>query len=379
MKKKLGLYIHIPFCRSKCFYCDFYSVIYDQGLIDQYIKHMGKELLLYSQRYREHYIIDTIYIGGGTPTILLPFQFTSLFQKIHDHFDVTEDAEITTEANPESLTEEHLKVFRKININRISLGVQSFHDKVLKLINRRTGQDEIIRKIKLLKKYRFPNISLDLIFGLPEQNTALFKQDLKLALSFHPQHLSLYSLILDKKTPAAELYARKKEIFPDDEEMVKDYLYANHELKKHGFIRYEISNFCKKGFESRHNLKYWRQLPYLGIGASATSTIEENRWTNVYHITDYIEKLKVNDRPVMKLEKLTPIKLFNEKVMLKLRLREGLPIKDLDSREKRMLGSKKGAIRELTRMGLLKSGHNRLTIPLKGIMLSNEVISWLMY
>lgn len=378
MKKKLGLYIHIPFCRSKCYYCDFYSIVYDRGLIDRYLKNMEKEILLYSQQYARTHVIDTVFIGGGTPTMLEGRQIKNLMAKVNGCFTLLKNAEITIESNPESLTGEHLRVFREMNINRISLGVQTFQDRILKLTNRPTDREEILKKIGLIKKFKMSNLSLDLIFGLPEQTFSVFKQDLKTALDFRPQHLSLYGLMMDKKTPLYKLYLKKKSIFPTDEDHVRFYQYARHLLERHKWVQYEISNFARPGFACRHNLKYWKGAEYLGIGASATSTMDRRRWTNICRITDYSAKLEAGERPVMKYEKLTKTKTYNEKVMLRLRLREGLVLKDLEPAERRILESKKGEIRELVQMGLLQSDGSRLTIPLKGTMVSNEVISWLM-
>ncbi len=376
--EKLGLYIHIPFCRSKCSYCDFYSIVSSSDVINQYLKALIKELAYYSSRYKNKYIVDTIYIGGGTPSLLSPLQIEYLLRSIKQAFKITSKPEINIEVNPESLTQAHLKIFRECSINRISMGIQTFNNKILKVLNRKTDKKEIIEKIRMLRKNNFKNISYDLIFGLPHQDINQFKKDLEYAVEFEPGHLSLYSLILKQDTPVFQLYRKEKEIFMDDDEIADCYFYADRFLSGHKLNRYEISNFAIKKYECRHNLKYWHLQPYLGIGASAVSFINNLRWKNIDDARKYIDFVEMQEFSKQEKENINHIKKYNEKIMLRLRLKEGLNIKELDDQERRFLDQKREEIKFFKKLDYIKEDRGHLCLTVKGIMVSNSIISELM-
>ncbi len=377
MVKKLGIYIHIPFCKSKCFYCDFYSIVSSENKIQEYLKALIKELKFYAKQLKDKYVIDSIYIGGGTPSLLKPFQIENLMRNLMDSFKIKNNCEISIEVNPESLTEEHLKVFKKCFINRISIGVQTFNNRILKAINRLTDKNEIIKKIHLVKKHGFNNISIDLIFGLPYQSFKDFKKDLKLSADFQVKHLSLYGLTLSKKTMLYDLYKKQPEIFPGDDQMAEFYKYAVRFLSHHKLRRYEISNFAGGNFKCRHNLKYWHYHPTLGLGASSVSTLNRQRWKNPENVDKYIVRMNT-DKLKIKKEKISDIQYYNEMIMLKLRLKQGLYINDLSEKERSLLNSKRETINEFKKLNLIKEKNGYLFLTIKGVLLSNKVISELM-
>ncbi len=376
--KKLGLYIHIPFCRSKCSYCDFYSIVSPPGVINQYLKALIKEINYYSIKYKNAFIVDTIYIGGGTPSLLSPCQIGDLIENIQQKFKVISRPEISIEVNPESLTRDHLKIFHECSINRISMGIQTFNDKILKTIDRRTNKKEIIEKIQLVKGCKFKNISFDLIFGLPYQDMKQLKEDLEYAVKFEPAHLSLYSLILKKGSPVFKLYKEKNRAFMEDDEIADCYFYADDFLSQYKLIRYEVSNFAEKGYECKHNLKYWYLQPYLGIGAAAVSFIDNFRWKNMEDVKKYINFIESKKSNDLEKEEINDIRKYNEKIMLRLRLKHGLNIKELDVQEKKFLTQKKKEIEFYKKLNYLEKHKNQLCLTVKGIMVSNSIISELM-
>ncbi len=376
--KKLGLYIHIPFCRSKCSYCDFYSIVSSPKVINQYLKSLINEINYYSIKYKNAYIVDTIYIGGGTPSFLSPNQIVDLIENIQQKFKVIPKPEISIEVNPESLCLDHLKIFHECHINRISIGIQTFNDKILKIIDRKTNKKEIIEKIQLVKGKKFKNISFDLIFGLPYQNMKQLKKDLEYAVKFEPAHLSLYSLMLKKSSPVFKLYKEKNRAFMEDDEIADCYFYADNFLLQHKLIRYEVSNFAGRGYECRHNLKYWYLQPYLGIGAAAVSFIDDFRWKNIEDVKKYINLIESKKFDYLEKEEINDIKKYNEKIMLRLRLKHGLRIKGLDKLERRFLNQKKEEIKFFKKLDYLKESKGQLYLTVKGVMVSNSIISELM-
>lgn len=373
--KTLGLYIHIPFCRKKCAYCDFYSVVPEKQDIEQYLLNLQKEIKYYAELYQDKFVIDTIYVGGGTPSLLECVQVKNLFQFINGHFKLNKDCEKSIEVNPESVTDDLLSVYKDC-FNRISIGVQTFHDKILNTIGRLTDKKEIYNKLDLIKKY-YNNFSLDLIMGLPYQEPSVLKEDLIQAVSFDPKHLSLYSLTLNKKVPLYQIYKKLYNYFSSDEDLSEQYVMAEEFLKSKGLIRYEISNYALPSYESQHNLKYWMQKPYLGGGASAVSTIDMLRWKNPSDLKKY-QELADNDFKKLDQEKLDPIKIYNEKMMLGLRLKDGVSIDSLNDKEKEYLKQKQKKIEEYIELDLMKKNEKRMYLTTKGALLSNHILSELM-
>ncbi len=266
-----GLYIHIPFCKSLCLYCDFYSKIARHDEIDKFLDALSVEASLQAKSGFGKYRYDSVFIGGGTPSVLSPSQIETLFKCLRASFDIAPDAEISIECNPSSVNDELLKTYRRQGINRISLGVQSFNDKHLHQLGRLHDSSGAVEAVKMIRQARFENFSLDLIFGIPSQTLFDWIDDLKMAVKLEPRHISAYNLIIEPETPFGNLYAKGKLKMPSEELQSMMYGALVKHLSEAGYDRYEISNFARPGAECRHNLKYWRLEPFLGLGPAAVS------------------------------------------------------------------------------------------------------------
>ena len=291
----MQIYIHIPFCLSKCRYCAFNSIVADDTIIQRYVKALCNEIKQAAANQK----ISTIYFGGGTPSILTAVQFTNIFEALHDTFDIDDCDEITVEANPgTNLTHEYLNALQRLGVNRLSLGVQSFDDDLLRILGRIHNSNEAIEAVNLAKSI-FENVSLDLMYDLPNQNLKTLKNTIATAIKLNPQHISIYGLEIEESTAFGRLNELGQLNLPNDEESDKMYEYIMNELPKHGFNRYEISNFAKASFESKHNLGYWSDVTYLGFGAGAHSYINSEcgmqnsefglRFSNVTDVQEYIK------------------------------------------------------------------------------------------
>ena len=322
-----GIYIHIPFCKQRCTYCDFYTEVAPQFipvLIDSIIRELNirKDYLGNSQ-------VSTIYFGGGTPSILSNEQFLLIFDAIYKLFTVAENAEITFEANPDDLTPEFLASLHELPFNRISIGIQSFDDKDLKRINRRHTSKQAVEAVKNAQKAGFGNISIDLIYGLPFQTMEAWGDQLDIALSLQIQHISAYGLTYEEGTVLWKQRENGKIEVVDDLVMNEMYLLLLDKIKIKGFEAYEISNFALPGYQSRHNSAYWKQEPYLGIGPSAHSYDVVSRQWNIASITDYIKAINSNS-VFYEREELSLNDRYNDFVMVSLRTSEGLDVKIME-------------------------------------------------
>ena len=322
-----GIYIHIPFCKQRCTYCDFYTEVAPQFipvLIDSIVRELNIR-----KDYLQNSPINTIYFGGGTPSILSNEQFLLIFEAIYRLFTVAEDAEITFEANPDDLTPGFLTSLQALPFNRISIGIQSFDDKDLKRINRRHTSKQAVEAVKNAQKAGFGNISIDLIYGLPFQTLKAWVDQLDRALSLNIQHISAYGLTYEEGT---ELWKQREngEIeVVDDLVMNEMYLLLLDKIKTKGFEAYEISNFALPGYQSRHNSAYWKQEPYLGIGPSAHSYDIVSRQWNIASITDYIKAIN-SGSDFYEREELSLNDRYNDFVMVSLRTAEGLDVKIME-------------------------------------------------
>ncbi len=307
----LGLYLHIPFCKRKCAYCDFYSAVFTDELIDRYVD----SLKIYIKKWggKSSRPINSIYLGGGTPS-LLNHRIIPLLDAVKQSFHVTENAEITLEINPQNNIEEILENAKKAGVNRLSIGAQSGNDAFLKNLGRTHTARDTENAVKIAKKLGFSNISLDLMIGLPDSSLETLKSDLDFLINLEPQHISCYILKIEEKTAFYKLQNALN--LPDEDGISDQYLFMCEYLESRGFSHYEISNFCKEGYESRHNLKYWRCEEYLGIGPSAHSFLDGKRF---YYPKDLKEFINGNE-PVFD--------SFGgdqkEKIMLNLRLKNGI-------------------------------------------------------
>ena len=318
-----GIYIHIPFCKQRCTYCDFYTEVAPQ-FIPSIIVSMIKEIDI-RKDYLHNSVINTIYFGGGTPSILHSGQFSDLFDAINNRYLVAKDAEITFEANPDDLTSEFLASIRSLPFNRLSIGIQSFDDDDLKRINRRHISKQAVEAVVKAQAAGFTNISIDLIYGLPFQTIESWERQLDKAFSLHIQHISAYGLTYEEGTPLWKQRESGKIKSVDDLTMNKMYLLLLEKMKQNGFEAYEISNFSLPGFRSRHNSSYWKQEPYLGIGPSAHSYDLLSRQWNIASIQEYIRAIN-SGTLFFEREELTLNDRYNDFVMVSLRTSEGIDV-----------------------------------------------------
>jgi oxygen-independent coproporphyrinogen-3 oxidase len=370
-----GIYIHIPFCKQACHYCDFYfstSVKKKPEMVEA----ICKELLLRKEEISGD--VETIYFGGGTPSLLSAEELQQIFDVIHSNYSVVENREITLEANPDDLSEEKLKMLAASSINRLSIGVQSFFEEDLKLMNRAHNAEEALESIKLAKQY-FENISIDLIYGIPGMSNERWKENLQIALDLEVPHISSYALTVEPKT-ALKSMIEKGKVAPVEEEQAKEqYEIMIEELAAAGFDNYEFSNFGKPGFFSRNNTAYWFGKPYLGIGPSAHSFDGFHRKWNISNNTLYIKSLQKGEIPA-EIEKLSISDRYNELVMTRLRTKWGIAIDEVE----RSFGIKYKdyLLREAT--GLIEDKQlewhdNRLQVSKKGKFLSDGIASELFW
>ncbi len=369
-----GIYIHIPFCNGKCYYCDFTSFpLRKNNEIATYIDLLTKEIEIYT-KYESAKEVDTIYFGGGTPSILTPLFIEQVLNKIFKNFKIKKETEITIECNPENLTFDYLKNIKKAGINRVSTGIQTFNNHILKTIGRRGDKKAILNALEYLFKSDIKNISIDLMYGLPYQTKEEFLSDIEFILKTEVKHISIYALHLDKRTPLYRIYQKNPEIFPDEDSIREMYLEAREKIIKKGFIHYEISNFALKGYECRHNLKYWKMENYIGFGVSAVSFENRFRRKNTSNLHNYLKLLKKEIIPVIYAEKVEGIKLLNEKLMLGLRLIRGVKKSEI----KKILEKKKYIIKNYKKEGFIVETQDYIRLTPEGIIISNRIISDLM-
>lgn len=371
-----GIYIHIPFCKKKCTYCDFYTVVAPKH-IPKLIDSIVKELQI-RKEYLKNELINTIYFGGGTPSILTPTEFNQIFKKIFELFTVVENAEITFEANPDDLTIEYFESIKNLPFNRISIGIQSFDDNDLKRINRRHTGKEAISAVKNAQNAGFNNLSIDLIYGLPFQTLDAWKNQLEIALNLNIQHISSYGLTYEEGTALWKQREKGKVSNVDDDTMNAMYLHLVQKLNKHNFEAYEIANFALPGYRSKHNSSYWKQKAYLGLGPSAHSYDLDSRQWNVSSITEYIKSINSNGI-FFESEILTSNDRYNDFLMVSLRTLEGI---DLDTMEQEFgldakafcLQNAKSFIEE----GKIVFSDGKLRLTESGIIISNLILIELM-
>lgn len=311
----LGIYVHIPFCEKKCNYCSFSSFSKDEDFIKKYINFLCSEIEGSKFKGRE---IDSIYIGGGTPSLLMPVQIDSIFKSIYKTFKVNAQCEITIECNPNSITYDKVLAYKKNNVNRISLGVQSLNEGELQFLGRKHNVKQVFDALANIQKVGIENISVDLLIGIGGLNFASFKRQLDKLLGYEVKHISCYMLQVEENTPLEKMYQKNKDIILSDDECSKLYNQIANYLKSKNFLHYEISNFALDGFQSKHNLKYWTGEEYLGFGLAAHSYIDKTRIANAKSFTKYY-----NDE-IEFCEKLTSKELIEEHIMLGLRCQSGI-------------------------------------------------------
>jgi oxygen-independent coproporphyrinogen-3 oxidase len=371
---ELGLYLHFPYCISKCPYCDFNSYqLKEDNQISSYISALYQEITAYSQKLKKSNI-KTIYLGGGTPTILSGVQINNIIEFCKDKFTIDKNAEITIEANPGTLDGEKINLLIESGINRLSLGAQSFNNLFLKKLGRIHNTQEIIDSYYLAREAGFNNISIDIMFALPDQTTENLQDTLEKALSLKPDHLSLYNLTIKPGTEYYKEYKRGKLKLPDEDEEFDMYNWAINYLEENGFEHYEIANFARPHKRSEHNLIYWQNRPYLGIGAGAYSFIRGYRYMNYENPSRYIKEVMIGKLPVDNGEKLSLRKRMAETIILGLRTKDGVSYKKFKKRFKVVINNIfHKQIKKLVNLGLLQRDDNRIKLTRKGIFLANTV------
>ena len=372
--KKLGIYIHIPFCVKKCGYCDFYSVKWDEESENKYIHSAINEIKSYNE-LSSKYVVDSIYIGGGTPSIINPKNLEKIISTIRCLFTVEENSEISMEANPNSLWE-NIKTYGEIGINRLSIGIQSLNDNILKRIGRIHNSKEALQAIDRAIGFGFENINADVMFNIPGQTVDDINDTISKLVTKEIKHISFYSLKLEEGTPMYLLKKDKKIIMPEEDLERKMYYAGRNIMEKHGLMQYEISNFAMKGYECRHNLKYWKQEEYIGIGPSAHSFLGNVRFSNPSDLTEYITSGENGVFERNTLEEMDENDIKFEYIMLRLRLTEGL--KFADFKNKFSIDFKeayKEQIKHLTENNLIESDDDAIRLTKRGMDLSNYVFS----
>lgn len=370
-----GIYIHIPFCKSRCIYCGFYSTTL-LDLRKKYINAVCREMELRKNYIREPF--STIYLGGGTPSLLDEAELTKLFLYINNVYDVDRNAEITMECNPDDITPKFTNMLSRLPINRVSMGAQTFADSRLRLLHRRHNSDEVKHAVKLLREAGIKNISIDLMFGFPDESLSQWKEDISAALALNVEHISAYSLMYEEDTPLWKMLDTGKVKEIDEELSLTMFKELVCQLTDAGYEHYEISNFARPGYRSRHNSNYWHQVPYIGLGAAAHSFDLNSRQWNVADLKLYIEEINNGIIP-MEREELDNDTTFNDIITTALRTSDGINLNALETRlGKRYRNTLISAAGKHLEQGLLEIRHDRLRLTSEGIFISDMVMSDLM-
>ncbi len=373
--KRLGLYVHFPFCRSKCAYCDFYSIT-DHSCMKRYID----ALMLQCEDYSEavsYYAVDSVFFGGGTPTVVPTKNILDLIDCIYDNFNITLDAEFTVEANPATVALSDLKKLRKAGVNRLSIGCQSACDNELSLLSRIHNYDDFLETFANARKAGFDNINVDIMYGIPDQTMDSFISSLQRIAALEPEHISLYNLRIEENTPFDAIKDSLK--LPDEDVEFEMYEYAIDYLKSLGYIQYEISNFAKPGRECKHNIKYWQCSEYLGLGAGAHSYFRDTRFSFVKNVDTFVNAIEnPKTEPVLTDEnyKIKPNERVGEYIMLALRMTQGINTQEFN----RLFGLDFERMYEDLLPAYLENGFMTKTLfgyafTVKGMYVSNYILS----
>jgi len=372
----ISAYIHIPFCLKKCNYCDFISFNYSSQELKRYVSYLKREIDIFFSEYPESRLfLKTLYLGGGTPSLMNAELLSDLLEHLEKYFDFRTLSEFTIEANPETIEIKKFSKFKKLGVNRISMGAQSFKDKSLKILGRIHDSKKIYKSFKILRNAGFDNINLDLMFALPRETTEDVAFSLKEAIKLSPEHISFYSLTIEQETKFFKI--RKDLKLPEENEQAKHYKMGVKLLESNGYKQYEISNFAKEGFQSIHNLTYWKSFPYIGFGVSAGSFMARKRQKNVASLKSYYAKIDSEKIPLGLYEHLTEKRQKSEYIMMCLRLKEGC--------KNRLYYDKFGEFPEtnfgneisyLSKTKLLKVNKDGFYLTSKGILIANQVMEY---
>jgi len=368
---RAGLYVHIPFCLSKCRYCSFYS-IESVDIIPEFITSLQQEIKSYASVFN---VFDTINIGGGSPSLLSIPHLERIFNEIYKNFRIEQLAEISLEVNPGDISLNYFKLLLKLGVNRLSIGIQSFDDQILLFLGRRHTSEEAIKTIEYARSAGFTNVGIDLIYCVHGQKISFWLDTLSKAVSFFPEHISCYQLTLDKKSPLYRHYIHNHFPFPTEEEELDFFLETSKALSDAGYIHYEVSNFSRaENLKSKHNMKYWKHVPYLGLGPSAHSFLFNKRWWNKSSVKAYIKDLSSGKLPVKCSETLSNQKLQMETLFLGMRTKNGVDLGTYKSRYgKDLLEEKKELINALVKNKLIEITNGCLVPTLSGMAVADSL------
>ena len=375
-KTASSVYIHIPFCATKCYYCAFNTYAFHKEQAKAYLTALRTEMELYASDTEP---LQTIFIGGGTPSILSANALARLFTDIQQHFRITPDAEISVECNPGTVDTEKLSVMRDNGVNRLSFGLQAMQDETLKQLGRIHTVAEFLESYHLAREHRFENINIDLIFALPNQAMEVWHHTLNEVISLDPEHISAYNLVMEETTPFYEQWQAGELHLPTEDTEADMFQYTIETLTAHGYTHYEICNFAKPNREARHNLVYWNNQPCIGLGAGASGYVNGIRYSNIRGIVPYINKLSKRNKPIANTERLTGHAEKAETLMLALRKREGISLEDYRNRFAEEIEVAFGSIlKKWMDLGLLERTATHLRLTSRGRFLANEIFVELM-
>ncbi len=371
--KKLGIYVHIPFCKSKCEYCDFYSIGggRDRRVTDDYLQALADHIRE-AGRLAPEYLVDTVYFGGGTPSFFGADNLEKILDEIHKSFRLSIEAEITLEANPDSVTLQSMKKLVRAGFNRISIGVQSDDDAMLKKLGRPHNFHQAKQAMTFARQAGFGNISLDLMYGLPNQTLTAWKETVLRIVGLRPEHISCYALKVEEGTP---LWSYKDLAnLPDDDTQADMYLAASDILRDYGYEHYEISNFAKKDFRSKHNMKYWTGGEYLGFGPTASSDFAGKRFTIVRDLHGYIDGIAKKETVLSECEPIPPRERAGEYVMLRLRTSDGISAEEYERQYLMPFAPLEKAMKRFEEKGFAVYENERWRLTERGWLVSNQII-----
>ncbi len=373
----LGLYFHIPFCLKKCPYCSFYSLAGRMDLTERYVQAINTQLCFCAEEYRGHLRpLTSIFFGGGTPTLLSPKILSRLLAQCLERFPCADQAEISIEVNPATVDANSLYVLRQAGFNRLSIGVQSLQDAELRQLGRPHTVADAVETVRLARTAGFENINLDLMFGLPGQDLQSWKRTLEHALALQPTHLSIYELTIEADTPFAFLEERGKLTLPAEDTVLLMLKETQQRLMQAGLQRYEISNYAQPGYQCRHNINYWQNGEYLGVGAGAVAFLNKTRFSAVAHVEQFCELLESGQEVWQEKEKLDQEASFRETVIMGLRMTAGVSLAELIERfgiNAEIYYSE--TLHRLIRQGMLHIVQGRLQLTAQGFFLANTVMA----
>lgn len=366
---KIGLYVHVPFCKKKCNYCDFASFpCTEKSERSRYIEALIREI--YSYKSRKRYFVDTVFFGGGTPSLLEADEFLEIYSALSEVFDLSALTEFTVEANPKTLTPEKISAYKTAGVNRISIGLQTIHENERKILGRIHDCSDFLDSLSMVRAAGINNINVDLMYGIPEQSMESFGKTLESVIALKVPHISVYGLMIEESTPFWKMQDSLK--LPSDDEEAEMYFLAAKLLRDAGYLHYEISNYALPGFESQHNLKYWKCGNYIGLGLAAASYIEKQRFTNTSDLKEYLTSGESKAKSIETLEKDDEEFEF---VMLSLRLGKGLSFSEYKAKfGKDFYKNNKEKIEKYKSLGHLVCDLEKIALTDSGLYISNSII-----